>query len=319
VNDGSTDTTGMLCENYIAGNPLTVLHQQNQGVSAARNNGLKAANGKYIYFVDGDDLLAPMSIKSILEKIRLTDADIVSGEYVMFSNPNRIFLKNKMKKNNISRGAKSKIRHYSVVELIEKSMFLPNMSTSIIKKSLFEKNKIEFRVGTSNTEDLDCGMQLYLCARKIAVLEEPIYYYRQSRQGSLTNTRTRKSVEDSIEFINRWINRIASLPEDDIAKLWLLDYMAYQYSIAMGITYSCQKRERNDLLRQLADNKWLLDSRLSKKTKYVGIFYDIFGYKATSLMLSIVINKKKIYFRLSRLADLFNTVSIKDSVRIKYD
>lgn len=56
VDDGSTDTSPIICDNYSAKYPnINVIHQKNAGVSAARNKGIDSANGKYIYFVDPDD------------------------------------------------------------------------------------------------------------------------------------------------------------------------------------------------------------------------------------------------------------------------
>ena len=53
VDDGSTDTSPIICDNYSAKYPnFNVIHQKNAGVSAARNKGIDCVNGKYIYFVD---------------------------------------------------------------------------------------------------------------------------------------------------------------------------------------------------------------------------------------------------------------------------
>lgn len=72
VNDGSKDTSGKICEVYAANHPnTTVIHKENGGLSTARNAGLELANGEYLYFIDGDDLLHPETLKenySILEK-----------------------------------------------------------------------------------------------------------------------------------------------------------------------------------------------------------------------------------------------------------
>ena len=58
VNDGSTDSTGKICDTYSKKyNNISVCHQENGGISAARNKGLSVANGDYLWWVDGDDFI----------------------------------------------------------------------------------------------------------------------------------------------------------------------------------------------------------------------------------------------------------------------
>lgn len=79
VNDGSTDNTPSLCEDWCHHDlRFQVIHQSNAGLPAARNSGLKYAEGKWILFVDSDDLLDSQTIASLVSVGDSTDADIVS-------------------------------------------------------------------------------------------------------------------------------------------------------------------------------------------------------------------------------------------------
>lgn len=303
VNDGSSDRSRELCDAYADHPSVIVIHQKNQGVSAARNNGLKKASGEYIYFVDGDDMLADGSIKAIMDKILITDADIISGTYVKFTNPNDISLGTKIS-SDVVRAIELRTGHDAVKELIQRSIFLPNVSTNIVKRDLFDNSGIQFSLGVSNTEDLHCGMQLYLNANKIAVLEEPIYYYRQARQGSLSSTFTKKSVGDLIAFIDEWVQRINHFEDNDAVKVWLLDYMAYQYLIALGLTHLCSEGDRAALIPRLKTSQKLLESGLSKRTRYASLFMRMFGLEATGRALSYFIRIKALNLQL--VAQLFN-------------
>jgi glycosyltransferase involved in cell wall biosynthesis len=293
IDDGYTDASKDIYDK-LASNPFVrIFSQENQGVSAARNRGLNTARGEYIYFVDGDDLLAPNSIESIIQKIQFYNSDIISGDYVKFINPNKIQSKKIVKQEDIS-AVESLSGHFALAELMSRSLFLPNVSTNIVKRSLFIENNISFEVGVSNNEDLNCGMQLYIVANSIAVLKDTIYYYRQSRTNSLSSRPSMKSVEGSIAFINYWIVELKKIESEDPAKALLIDYIAYQYLIAIGSAYSCYPVDRNLLVTQLAVNKWLFSSRLSKKTRYVGAFYDMFGINATGLLLSTMVKIKSL-------------------------
>ena len=81
VNDGSVDESLAICEEYAEKYPnFKVLSQENQGVSAARNNGIRNAKGKYLMYLDGDDTLSPETVKNVTDFFdkHYEDVDIVS-------------------------------------------------------------------------------------------------------------------------------------------------------------------------------------------------------------------------------------------------
>lgn len=79
VDDGSTDSSGMICDDYaLRDNRIKVIHQQNGGQVAARNTGLAVAKGKYIGFVDGDDWIEEDMISFLYETAVMNEADVVA-------------------------------------------------------------------------------------------------------------------------------------------------------------------------------------------------------------------------------------------------
>lgn len=79
IDDGAKDGTPAICDRY-AGHPLvTVIHQKNRGLSGARNTGLRELYGKYILFIDSDDLLLPGAIEALLDTAYAHDCDLVEG------------------------------------------------------------------------------------------------------------------------------------------------------------------------------------------------------------------------------------------------
>lgn len=78
IDDGSTDRSGLICDNYAAkGERIHVIHQKNAGVSSARNVGLAAASGRYIGFVDADDWIVPEMFQRLLSIATEQDCDLV--------------------------------------------------------------------------------------------------------------------------------------------------------------------------------------------------------------------------------------------------
>lgn len=81
IDDGSTDRSGQLCDEYVKLDPrVRAIHQSNQGVSAARNVGMKCARGGYITFLDADDTLFPNAISALKTQAQSCDADMTIGE-----------------------------------------------------------------------------------------------------------------------------------------------------------------------------------------------------------------------------------------------
>lgn len=84
VNDGSTDTTGISCDRISErDNRFRCIHQENAGVSAARNRGMQVANGAYITFLDADDLIEPNYLEVLLDAIQADNADIAVCDIVV--------------------------------------------------------------------------------------------------------------------------------------------------------------------------------------------------------------------------------------------
>ena len=70
IDDGSTDNSGRICDEYAKkDNRIRVFHKENGGVSSARNVGLDNAEGEFLGFVDGDDILSPVYLMILLKAL----------------------------------------------------------------------------------------------------------------------------------------------------------------------------------------------------------------------------------------------------------
>ena len=84
VDDGSRDHTGEILDNYAKKDRrIKVIHKENGGVSSARNKGIEAAEGDYIGFIDGDDLIEPEMYKTLVDLLEEENADIAHCGYQM--------------------------------------------------------------------------------------------------------------------------------------------------------------------------------------------------------------------------------------------
>ena len=95
IDDGSTDGTGnivdQICQNR---ENAIVIHQVNQGVSAARNKGIECASGKYILFLDSDDYLGETYVEKMLSAAELHEAELVVCGYQMVDINGNIYSEN---------------------------------------------------------------------------------------------------------------------------------------------------------------------------------------------------------------------------------
>ena len=83
VDDGSTDSSPLICERYSSTDPrFRTVHKQNGGVGSARNAGMNLAKGEYLMFVDADDALLPDALEMVMENV--SGEDLVVGSYTAF-------------------------------------------------------------------------------------------------------------------------------------------------------------------------------------------------------------------------------------------
>ena len=83
VNDGSTDSSGEICNFFVKKDSrFKVLHQENKGLVNARKSGLSIATGKYVLYIDGDDYVEPEFCELLIKETYNYDADIVIGGYI---------------------------------------------------------------------------------------------------------------------------------------------------------------------------------------------------------------------------------------------
>ena len=176
VDDGATDGSGELCDVWAAEDDrIRVIHQENGGLSAARNSALDVATGDFIGFVDGDDWVSPDFFEHLLRALRESGAEIsICGYRRVYPGGHR----------DVRPSGKQLL---SAQEAIARFMtrcdgIRENMFTSLYARHLFEG--IRFPVGRVY-EDVATKYRLMERAERISVIPDCIYFYRQ-RSGSIT-------------------------------------------------------------------------------------------------------------------------------------
>lgn len=99
VDDGSVDASGMIADEYAARyDNISVIHQDNKGLSEARNTGIRVAQGKYIQFVDSDDFIEPNVLEGLAQKMENDNLDVLRFNYQNVNEQYEVFEPNKVSK-----------------------------------------------------------------------------------------------------------------------------------------------------------------------------------------------------------------------------
>lgn len=183
VDDGSTDKSGELCDQFASRDiRIEVIHQENKGLVSARKSGLKKAKGDYIGFVDGDDYIAPSMYGVLLKKIVEYDADFVHSGFVQEGK----------KVLNFKPGVMVFNSRRDREEFIKRKLFLPpnNISPSIWSK-LFKAEFIKecYSRVPDNAQYGEDLINLCICLERCSrfVLVGEAHYYYRYRGESITN------------------------------------------------------------------------------------------------------------------------------------
>lgn len=178
IDDGSTDKTAEICEQYRQKfNQIRVLHKINEGVGASRNAGLAMATGDYILFVDHDDWLDKNHIQNLYDLLKKNDADIAIGNFNEFHENDSTFFyylsdDNYFEKTfNIKEWFELEYR----TEYYNMSILFVVPWCKLYKRSLFKD--IVYPIKAKVEDDLTTW-KIYLLANKIAYMNKAIYTHR---------------------------------------------------------------------------------------------------------------------------------------------
>ena len=190
VNDGSTDHSLDILKQYQKQHPyqLRIFSIKNQGVSHARNYGLKKAIGEYIQFVDSDDFIEPDMCEKLYNKAKLDGNDIViCGRYNIFENKDSGELIQEVVETQLIN------RNFSLSEhKYELAHISPFPWDKLFKRSLLEG--ISFPLGI-RFEDLVFVYEAVCKSESIGVVEEPLYNYRRTTEGGFLNSFSEQTLD----------------------------------------------------------------------------------------------------------------------------
>ena len=289
VNDGSTDDSYKIIDKYAKkySKLIKVLNQQNQGVSDARNNGLKLATADYVMFVDSDDYLNLDAVEKAYKKITSEKADVVifgnnvvneSGNIISATYPSQTIYNNELEK-----------------------IIFGNVCpwNKIYKKSLIEKSDFKFR-SKIWYEDLDYSFKVFVESKKTSFLEENLYNYLIRPNSIMNNQKANRNLEilDAIDEIISYANKHNIYKKYYNVIEYLCVYHVYICAITRVINMKIkrsQKKELIDKFIQYTNNnfpEFKKNCYLNKMPANKKIVYKLINYKQYWLIKLIFMIKK---------------------------
>lgn len=199
VNDGSEDNSGKICDNYaLKDSRIIVIHKENEGVSIARNIGVKSSTGKYITFIDSDDKVSTNYLFKLIEIHEKLNAELTISSYI---------------KRNQGIDKQFILDYYGVVdakniETVLNNSILTVPVAKIFNSNIIKTNHIIFPNGISRGEDTIFVLEYLLHIDKIVLLPEYSYFYITTENSLMTKLNSVSSELSCYNILSNLCNNI---------------------------------------------------------------------------------------------------------------
>lgn len=219
INDGSTDKTGEICDNFAKKDDRFKLYnQKNKGLVASRCQGIKKSKGLFTLFLDSDDYLDFNLLETLKEIIEAYKADMVIYNYKSVDE-NGSFLFNgvdNFKDREIFEESK---------EMLYNKIFFTNEINSLwrkaVKTSLINLEDYKNYLDIENGEDNMLSLPLLIKAKKIVNINDKLYNYRYNKNGMTSNFKERKIKDELIryKYSLKYLNDLKINSDENLKKL----------------------------------------------------------------------------------------------------
>ena len=280
INDGSTDNTKQILQKYKKIKYIKIINQENMGIAHTRNNLLKNATGKYIFFIDSDDYINKEKFNELLKQVN--NQDLILFNYNIFNNNNKKVKKNIFNEDFIN----IKKNKDLFFKLISKRNDL-YLWTFLIKRELITKSNINFLPYLF--EDLQFLINVIYYSKTIEFINLDIVNYRINRENQVTKVHSYENISHRIIMSDLTIKQVKKYNLSNKLKILLFKRIANIYYSAIPLINDKTKEEQ-ELLKDLIDNYNYILKYSSKKTLILKILMKInkkFTYISSNTFLKL--------------------------------
>lgn len=258
VDDGSPDKSGEICDKYAKNDDrIRVIHKKNGGVSSARNEGMHAAKGEYICFVDSDDFAENDYLKNLLDvKSNYPDCDNIWCGFQTVSDYS------KKGCNKVIAEENKEVSFYDEndITFLHKKWLDASPFNKLYLRKVICDNNLKMDINLSLGEDLIFNLQYMDCTnKKIAVINRPLYNYIRTEKESLDNkyypdlfSIYKKIHNTMFYYADRW-----NLSKESRADIYSFEF--FKFEVVLKNTMS--KQNPDNLFKKIGYNKKIMKSR----------------------------------------------------------
>ncbi len=182
VNDGSNDSSGDICDSFAKDDSrVRAIHKENTGVSDTRNQGIAAARGTYVQFIDSDDWIAPEAVGLFVRTMEENDCDMVITDFYRV-NGERVSQKGAIDTDGLM--DRETFAQYMMQK--PSDFYYGVLWNKLFKRSILKEHDMKMDTSISWCEDFIFNLEYILYVDKIYALKVPLYYYVKTK-GSLVS------------------------------------------------------------------------------------------------------------------------------------
>lgn len=244
VNDGSTDGSGEILDK-LAGEDarILVVHQDNAGVSAARNAGLDLATGEFITFVDSDDAIEPDMYETLMPYFADKNVDIVHCGY------KRVHLDGSIKDINGTRKIVHQNKYEAAECLAAGRLFVGSLWNKLFRNELFHSIRMDTQLVIN--EDVLILAELFNCARKVVYVDIGKYLFYERDTSVTSVTKQHKKLMDCLVVAERILDIYHNTPVKQAAEERVLSTRIGLYRWYVMNAFTTSQKERRALAMKI--------------------------------------------------------------------
>ena len=271
VDDGSKDSSGSICDEYAENNDVVrVIHQENAGLSMARNNGVDVSLGEYIIFLDSDDYWYYDTALEDINSIITSGTDVVIFPAYNLDDSTKDLFEDRY---NYSNKDLNNFDSETCLEyMINNGLFNVHAAKKVFNKRFFVSNGLYYKPGIKS-EDIEQWIRAVCNMPNYKFLNKRIYVYR-NREGSISTTINKKHLCDYYGIIKKYCKY--EYPSDRIRAL-LLSYVAYQYILLSANILRIKPEGYKKMLKVLSKYTFLFKYDSYPRTKKFSQLYHVLG------------------------------------------
>ncbi len=295
INDGSTDSSRSIIESFQKNNKqIYLINQENNGVSSARNVGIKFSKGEYISFIDADDYIEKDFLMTLYQSLIQNNCEIVTSNFITEQDGkskvekplfevNKLFLKQEIQS--------------EIIPFFIKNDAMNTACNKMYSSKLIKENAIQFPYGVSMGEDGLFNIQAFNKAKSVLFIDYNGYFYREVSNSATRNVATKdyfKIAIDTyfldiknkfkIDIENNTIQKLKSIRLIEIVNSLVHIYLKPNNEMKFLLKYNYVRKMICDVNVQFSiRNYW--HEIIGNKTKYQQFILNCIKYKSVFLLI----------------------------------